>query len=87
MVSDEEPQVAPEREAGRESRGIPTHWKLLIAGVALDIIGSILAFQGIRGLTGSETPALPTWTGAGAICIVLGMVLVILAMRHKAEYG
>ena len=86
-MTDEEPKAAPNPRSGRERRSLPTHWKLLIAGALLDLVGSVLAFWGLTAFSDDPATGLPPWTGVGAVCIVAGMILVILAMRHKAEHG
>jgi hypothetical protein len=66
---------------------MPMHWILLIAGVLLDLLGTIWALQGLNVLPGSFMTGQPFWAGAGAVAIVAGMALIILAMRRKAEHG
>ena len=63
------------------------HWVLLIAGALLDLLGTIWALQGLNVLPGSFMTGDPFWAGAGAVAIVIGMLLIILAMRRKAEQG
>jgi len=63
------------------------HWVLLIVGAVLDLVGTIWALQGINVLPGSFMTGQPFWAGAGAVTMAIGMVLIIVALRHKAENG
>lgn len=63
------------------------HWVLLIVGVLLDLIGSIWMLQGMNVLPGSFMTGQPFWAGAGAVSVIVGMALVIFAMRRKVEHG
>ena len=64
------------------------HWVLLVVGVLLDLLGSIWMLQGMNLMPGSSfMNGQPFWAGAGAVAVVVGMGLVILAMRHKSEHG
>ena len=66
---------------------MPLYWVMLIVGVLLDLLGSIWMLQGLNILPGSFMTGQPFWAGAGLVAVVVGMVLVILAMRRKAEHG
>ena len=66
---------------------MPLHWVLLVVGILLDLLGSIWMLQGMNVLPGSFMTGQPFWAGAGAVAVVVGMVLVILAMKRKAEHG
>jgi hypothetical protein len=61
------------------------HWVLLGVGVVLDLIGTIWLLQGINILPGSFMTGQPFWAGAGIAAIIVGMGLVILAMRRRSE--
>ena len=63
------------------------HWVMLAAGILLDFLGSIWMLQGMNILPGSFMTGQPFWAGAGAVAVIVGMALVILAMRRKAEHG
>ncbi len=63
------------------------HWVLLVVGVLLDLLGSVWMLQGVNLLQGSPMTGQPFWAGAGAVAIVVGMGLVVLAMRRKSEHG
>ena len=63
------------------------HWVMLGIGLVLDLLGTIWLLQGINILPGSFMTGQPFWAGAGIVLMVLGMGLVILAMRRKAEHG
>jgi hypothetical protein len=52
--------------------------------VLLDLIGTIWVLQGINLLPGSFMTGQPFWAGAGAVAIVVGLGLVLLAMRQHA---
>jgi hypothetical protein len=58
---------------------------MLGVGLLLDLIGVIWLLQGINLLPGSFMTGQPFWAGAGIVAMVVGMGLVILAMRRKAE--
>ena len=66
---------------------MPLHWVLLGVGVLLDLLGSIWMLQGMNVLPGSFMTGQPFWAGAGAVAVIVGMGLVLLAMRRKAEHG
>ena len=66
---------------------MPLHRVLLVVGILLDLLGSIWMLQGMNVLPGSFMTGQPFWAGAGAVAVVVGMVLVILAMKRKAEHG
>ena len=66
---------------------MPKYWILLIVGAVLDLLGTIWALQGINVLPGSFMTGQPFWAGAGAVTIVIGMALIIVALRQKAENG
>jgi len=66
---------------------VPLHRVLLVVGILLDLLGSIWMLQGMNVLPGSFMTGQPFWAGAGAVAVVVGMVLVILAMKRKAEHG
>jgi len=66
---------------------MPMHWVLLIVGVLLDLIGTVWVLQGVGIMPGSFMTGQPFWAGAGLVSIVVGVGLVILAMRRKAEVG
>ena len=68
-------------------RSMQRHWVLLIVGVVLDLVGTIWALQGVDALPGSFMSGQPFWAGAGAVMMAAGMVLIIVALRHKAEHG
>jgi len=66
---------------------MPMHWVLLIVGVLLDLIGTVWVLQGVGIMPGSFMTGQPFWAGAGLVSIVVGVGLVILAMRRKAAVG
>jgi hypothetical protein len=63
------------------------HWILLAVGILLDFLGSIWMLQGMNILPGSFMTGQPFWAGAGAVAVIVGMALVVLAMRRKSEHG
>ena len=65
---------------------MPWHWILLGVGIALDFIGTIWALQGFNLLPGSFMTGQPFWAGAGIVSMVVGMVLVIVAIRIRREH-
>ena len=60
---------------------------LSVTGVVMVLMGSIWFLQGINILPGSFMTGQPFWAGAGAVAIIVGMGLVVLAMRRKSEHG
>ena len=64
-----------------------THWVLLIVGLILDLIGTIWVLQGIGIMPGSFMTGQAFWAGAGLVSIVVGVTLVVTAMRRKAQLG
>ena len=63
------------------------HWVLLVVGVLLDLVGSIWMLQGMGALPGSFMTGDPFWAAVGGISVIVGMGLVVLAMRQKVEHG
>lgn len=63
------------------------HWVLLVVGVLLDLVGSIWMLQGMGALPGSFMTGDPFWAVAGGVAVIVGMGLVVLAMRQKVEHG
>jgi len=61
------------------------HWVLLGVGLLLDLIGVVWLLQGINVLPGSFMTGQPFWAGAGIVAMIVGMALVVFAMRHRAE--
>lgn len=61
------------------------HWVLLVVGILLDLIGTIWLLQGINLLPGSFMTGQPFWAGAGIACMIVGMGLVILAIRRRSN--
>ena len=64
---------------------MPRHWAMLAFGLVLDLIGTVWLLQGINILPGSFMTGQPFWAGAGIVAMVVGMGLVVLALRHKAD--
>jgi hypothetical protein len=64
---------------------MPLHWVLLGFGLLLDLIGVVWLLQGVNVLPGSFMTGQPFWAGAGIVAMIVGMGLVFLAMRHKAD--
>ena len=63
------------------------HWVMLGFGLLLDLIGTIWLLQGVNILPGSFMTGQLFWAGAGIVAMIVGMGLVVLAMRRKANYG
>lgn len=63
------------------------HWVMLGFGLLLDLIGTIWLLQGVNILPGSFMTGQVFWAGAGIVAMIVGMGLVVLAMRRKADYG
>ena len=66
---------------------MPKYWVLLVVGMLLDLLGCIWMLQGMNVLPGSFMTGQPFWAAAGAVAVIVGMALVILAIRQKAEHG
>jgi hypothetical protein len=66
---------------------MPLHWIMLGVGLVLDLIGVIWLLQGINILPGSFMTGQLFWAGAGIVAMIVGMALVVLALRRKADYG
>jgi hypothetical protein len=66
---------------------MPLHWVMLGVGLLLDLIGTIWLLQGVNILPGSFMTGQVFWAGAGIVAMIVGMGLVVLAMRRKADYG
>lgn len=61
------------------------HWWLLGLGVLAESIGAIWILQGTNVMPGTLMSGQSWWAITGGIVAVVGLVLVILAMRHKAD--
>ena len=57
------------------------HWVLIGLGVVLCLVGIIWFFQGINVLPGSFMTGQTKWAVIGAITLVAGIVLIVLARR------
>jgi hypothetical protein len=66
---------------------MPLHWAMLGVGLLLDLIGTIWLLQGVNILPGSFMTGQVFWAGAGIVAMIVGMGLVVLAMRRKADRG
>ena len=62
------------------------HWVMLGIGILLDFIGTVWLLQGINLLPGSFMTGQPFWAGAGIVCTIVGMGLVVLAIRRRTEH-
>ncbi len=60
---------------------------LNVSGVLCLLVGCVWILQGVNILPGSFMTGQPFWAGAGAVAVIVGMGLVILAMKRKAEHG
>lgn len=61
------------------------HWWLLGLGVLAESIGAIWILQGTNVMPGSIMSGQQSWAIIGAVVAVVGLVLVIMALRHKAN--
>ena len=58
-------------------------WALLIVGLLMDLMGTIWILQGINILPGSFMTGQMFWAWMGIGMAVVGMALVVLALRRK----
>ena len=56
-------------------------WILMIVGALLALMGSVWFFQGIGRLLGSPMTNQPFWAIAGAVAVVVGVVLFVRGLR------
>jgi hypothetical protein len=61
------------------------HWWLLGLGVLAESIGTIWILQGTNIMPGSLMSGQRYWAIAGAVVAAMGLLLVIMALRHKAN--
>jgi hypothetical protein len=61
------------------------HWWLLGLGVLAESIGAIWILQGTNVIRGGILSGQSWWAITGGVVAALGLVLVILALRHKAD--
>ncbi len=61
------------------------HWWLLGLGVLTESIGAIWILLGTNVMPGSLMSGQTFWAVAGGVVAAVGLVLVILALRHKAD--
>ena len=57
---------------------------MIIAGVLLVLMGGVWILQGINVLPGSFMTGQTKWAVIGAITVLVGIVLVVLARRGAA---
>jgi hypothetical protein len=60
------------------------HWKPLIAGILLMLLGAIWALQGLGILRGSVMTGQSLWLAIGALAALLGLVLVVWSLKARA---
>jgi hypothetical protein len=60
-------------------------WWLLGLGVLAESIGAIWILQGTNVMPGSLMSGQALWAVIGGVVAAVGLVLVILALRHKAD--
>jgi len=57
---------------------------MMVAGVLLFFVGCVWILQGINVLPGSFMTGQTKWAVIGAITVIIGIVLVVLARRGAA---
>jgi hypothetical protein len=57
-------------------------WPLVIAGILLDLLGTIWMLQGLNVLLGSPMSGDPVWLVAGVIVSSVGILLIVLGARR-----
>ncbi len=57
-------------------------WRMIIPGILIALIGGVWFFQGIGQLLGSPMTNQPFWAVAGAIAVIVGIVLAVLGVRR-----
>jgi hypothetical protein len=64
-------------------RGENVRWILVVVGVLLVLIGGVWFFQGIGILLGSVMTSQPFWAIAGAVVVIIGLVLCFFGLRRR----
>lgn len=59
-------------------------WVLIGVGAVMSLVGGIWLLQGIGILLGSIMTSQPFWAIAGAVVLVIGVVLFISGLRRSA---
>jgi hypothetical protein len=57
------------------------HWRFLVAGLLLVLLGTIWALQGLGLLRGSMMTGQSLWLVIGAIAALLGLGLVLWSLK------
>jgi hypothetical protein len=57
-------------------------WPLIIAGILIDLLGTIWMLQGLNVLLGSPMSGDPVWLVAGVIVSSAGILLIVLGARR-----
>lgn len=55
----------------------------LIAGVLVDLLGTVWILQGLNVLPGSRMSGDSFWAGAGLVAVVAGVGLIIAGARRR----
>ena len=58
---------------------------LVLAGVVVALLGLLFTLQGIGVLTGSSMSNTTTWTVAGPVIMVVGLVLATFGARGRGR--
>jgi len=62
-------------------------WVLLLAGLALVLLGGVWALQGFGVLKGSPMTGESLWLVVGLILVVLGLGLLLFALLRQRRAG
>ena len=70
------------RESNALERKQMMRWPLIVAGILLDLVGTIWMLQGLNVLLGSPMSGDPVWFVAGVIASSIGVLLIVLGARR-----
>ncbi len=58
---------------------------MLIAGLAIAVLGAVFSLQGFGVLKGSSMSNTTSWSIAGPLIVVIGLVVAWLGARKRSE--
>lgn len=58
---------------------------VLVAGILVDLLGTIWLLQGLNILGGSRMTGDPFWAVAGLVLIIVGSMIVVLSVLRGAR--
>jgi uncharacterized membrane protein HdeD (DUF308 family) len=60
-------------------------WLPMAIGILFVVVGAVWALQGLNVLTDSVMSDNKTWALVGPIMVLVGLILIIVGVRHRAR--